>query len=164
MTRDVRSETPPDIDRAPSAVIAEGEAFWIEVGPVDLDGEIVAIQRREQLIAALSPRADGRLRVASFRPLDRRAVLIIRSLAARPQFGGFLKERRTNWDYALDCSALVASHHSVDTGVSYLAYWRTGLGIDGEGHFVPAWRPQKDLLARPAELTVAELAARDFAS
>ena len=58
----------PDDDRALTS--AAGEEWCIEIGPVDLAGRIVTIQRGDDLIAALASRDDGRLRLAAYRPLD----------------------------------------------------------------------------------------------
>jgi hypothetical protein len=49
---------------------ASGEEWWVEVGPVKLDGPIVTVQRGDKLIAAMSNTDGGRLRVAAYRPLD----------------------------------------------------------------------------------------------
>ena len=57
-------------DDARDAVSAAGDHWWLEVGPVDLGGKLVTIQRGDALIAAITARDDGRLRVAVFRPMD----------------------------------------------------------------------------------------------
>lgn len=44
---------------------ASGEEWWVEVGPVKLDGPIVTIQRGDKLVAALSATDGGRLSVSS---------------------------------------------------------------------------------------------------
>jgi len=58
----------PEDDR--EQVAAGGDKWWIEIGPVDLEGTIVTIQRSDRLLAAIAPRADGRLCVSAFRALD----------------------------------------------------------------------------------------------
>jgi hypothetical protein len=56
--------------KSPETVTAAGDNWWLEIGTVDLRGRIVTIQRADCLIAAIAPRPDGRLRVATYRPLD----------------------------------------------------------------------------------------------
>jgi len=51
----------PDDDR--EVISAAGGNWWLEIGPVDLNAELVTVQRGESLIAAIAAREDGRLRV-----------------------------------------------------------------------------------------------------
>ena len=48
-------------DDARDVVSAAGDHWWLEVGPVDLGGKLVTIQRGDALIAAITARDDGRL-------------------------------------------------------------------------------------------------------
>ncbi len=48
-------------------ISAAGDDWWLEIGPVDLGGKLVTVQRGTDLIAAITPRSDGRLRVAVYR-------------------------------------------------------------------------------------------------
>jgi hypothetical protein len=49
-------------DDARDVVSAAGDHWWLEVGPADLGGKPVTIQRGDVLIAAITTRDDGRLR------------------------------------------------------------------------------------------------------
>ncbi|MBK8337389.1 MAG: hypothetical protein IPL03_12750 [Sterolibacteriaceae bacterium] len=51
----------PDDGR--DVISAAGDHWWVEVGPVDLGDKLVTVQRGDDLIAAIAPRDDGRLRV-----------------------------------------------------------------------------------------------------
>jgi ADP-ribosylglycohydrolase len=42
-------------------ISAAGDTWWIEIGPVDLGGKLVTVQRGNDLIAAITPRDDGQL-------------------------------------------------------------------------------------------------------
>ncbi len=144
-------------DDARDAVSAAGEHWWLEVGPVDLGGKLVTIQRGDALIAAITARDDGRLRVAVFRPLDAKSVEYLIGLGhvPHPEHGVFMREN--NWEYALDCSAVNRNYSAADRGEAYLSYWEKGLGISWDGSDVPEWRKQRDLVTRPAARVVAEL-------
>ena len=144
-------------DDARDAVSAAGEHWWLEVGPVDLGGKLVTIQRGDALIAAITARDDGRLRVAVFRPLDAKSVEYLIGLGhvPHPEHGVFMREN--NWEYALDCSAVNGDYSAADRGEAYLSYWEKGLGISWDGSDVPEWRKQRDLVTRPAARVVAEL-------
>ena len=59
---------------ARDVISAAGDHWWLEAGPVDLGGKLVTIQRGGALIAAITARDDGRLRVAVFRTLDAKSA------------------------------------------------------------------------------------------
>ena len=145
----------PDDSR--QIVSASGDSWWLEVGPVDLNAELVTIQRGGVLIAALTSRDDGRLRVAAFRPLDAKSAdyLIGLGLVPDPEHGVCMREN--NWQYALDCAAGNGNHYAAERGEAYLSYWQKGLGISWDGTELPEWRNQMACEARPAARVVAEL-------
>ena len=136
---------------------AASERWWLEVGPVDLNAKLVTIQRGDDLVAAVTPREDGRLRVATFRPLDGKSAEYLIGLGLVPQPDGRVCMRENNWEYALDCSAGMGNYYAADRGEAYLSYWEKGLGISSDGSEVPVWRKQVDLVARPAAPVIAEL-------
>ena len=53
---------------------AEGDGWWLDLGPVDLRGPVVTLRRDGVLVAVLADRGDGRLRVATWQPLDARSA------------------------------------------------------------------------------------------
>ena len=118
----------PDDERA--NVAAAADEWWLEIGPVDLDGPIVTIQRRDKLIAAISSREDGRLRAATYRPLDAKSASTLVNLGQRPRpEDGTVCMRPSNWEYALDCSAGTGQYYAFERGEAYLTYWEHGLGL-----------------------------------
>ncbi len=136
----------PDEDR--EVISAAGDNWRLEIGPVDLNAELVTVQRGENLIAAIAAREDGRLRVAVFRPLDAKSTEYLIGLGQVPPREHGVCRRENNWEYALDCSAGSGNFYAADRGEAYLSYWEKGLGISSDGTDVPKWRAQKDLAAR----------------
>lgn len=134
-----------------------GDNWWLEIGPVDLDSKLVTIQRGDELIAAITQREDGRLRVAAFCPLDAKSVEYLIGLGQNPhpEYGVCMREN--NWEYALDCSAGMGNAYAADEGKAYLSYWEFGIGIQNDGSENPIFRPYKDLIARSAALVATEL-------
>lgn len=145
-------------DDPQEVVPVSGDNWWLEIGPVDLNGKLVTIQRGGCLIAAMAPREDGRLRVAVFRPLDAKSVayLIGLGLAPHPEHGVCMREN--NWEYALDNSVGSRYAYADARGEAYLSYWEKGLGISWDGTEIPEWRRQVDLTARQPALVATELA------
>ncbi len=145
---------PPD-DHA--VVTASGDEWWIEIGPVDLAQKIVTIQRGQHLVAAIGLRADGRLRVAAFRPLDGKSAEYLVGLAQTPHPEHGVCMRENNWEYALDCSAGNGNFYASQAGESYLSFWEHGIGLSSDLTVVQLWRDQKDLAARKPSVVAAEL-------
>ena len=114
-------------DDARDVISAAGDHWWLEVGPVDLGGKLVTIQRGDALIAAITARDDGRLRVAVFRPLDAKSAEYLIGLGQVPHPEHGVCMRENNWEYALDCSAGNGNYYAADRGEAYLSYWEKGL-------------------------------------
>ena len=136
---------------------ATGENWWLEVGPVDLDGPIVTVQRGDLLIAAMAATEEGRLRVASYRPLDGKSANYLLSLGLKPYLEHGVCMRANNCEYALDCSAGSGNFYAAELGEAYLSYWQNGIGNIADGSQDLHWLAMKDLTSWPASLTVAEL-------
>ncbi len=146
----------PDDGR--DVISAAGDHWWVEVGPVDLGDKLVTVQRGDDLIAAIAPRDDGRLRVAVFRPLDAKTAEYLTGLGQVPHPEHGVCMRENNWEYALDCSAGNGNRYASERGEAYLSYWEKGLGVSWDGTEVPEWRKQMNLVTRPAVQVVVELA------
>lgn len=146
----------PD-DDVRAVISAAGDSWWIEIGPVDLGSKLVTIQRGTDLIAAIRPREDGRLRVAVYRPLDAKSAAYLTALGQlpHPEYGVCMREN--NWEYALDSSASTAHFYAFDRGEAHLSFWEKGIGISWDGTEDPEWRRQLGLVARPAAQVVVEL-------
>lgn len=138
-------------------ISAEGEYWWLEVGPVDLTGPIVTVQRGDDLIAAASRRDDGRLRVAVYRPLDAKSARYLTGMGQKPHPVHGVCMRENNWEYALDSSAGFRHWYADERGEPYLSNWAHGLGITDSGEVIEEWRNQLTLLPRPSIRVVVEL-------
>lgn len=140
-----------------TVISAAGDNWWLELGPVNLGGKVVTIQRNDALIAAITAREDGRLRVAVFRPLDGKSADYLSSLGKTPHPEHGVCMRENNWEYALDCAAGNGNHYADALHEAYLSFWEKGIGISWDGAEVPAWRKQQELIARPLPRVVTEL-------
>ena len=85
-------------DDARDVISAAGDHWWLEVGHVDLGGKLVTIQRGDALIAAITARDDGRLRVAVFRPLDAKIAEYLIGLVQVPHPEHGVCMRENNWE------------------------------------------------------------------
>lgn len=145
----------PEADHEILTVASEN--WWLEIGPVNLDTKIVTVQRENLLIAAINPTKDGRLRVATYRPLDADSAsrLIGLSHNPHPEYG--ICHRENNWEYALDASVGMGNFYSFEAGHAHLSYWEHGIGIYDDGTQDPKWRNMRSLPPRPAIHVMVEL-------
>lgn len=144
-------------DERGGLAISEGDHWWLEIGNVDLSGTLVTIQRAGQLLAAMGPRKDGRLRIAVFRPLDTASADKLIALGQQPHPDHGVCMRENNWEYALDCAAANGNAYAAEQGKAYLSYWANGLGLDSNDAVVVEWLHQRDSVARPAARVATEL-------
>lgn len=151
-------------DDARPFLTAQGEGWWLEVGPVDLGGPLVTLQRGDVLLAALAERDDGRLRMAAYHPLDGRALEILLALAHLPAVDSATPDRRNCWERAHDAAAGLGQHLARERGSSHLAWWARGLGLGDDGGESAAWRAQRDAVPRSPACVVAEIATFHMAS
>ena len=135
------------VHSAQETMVAQGDQWWVEAGPIDLGKDIVTIQREGRLLAAFQPRGDGTLRVAAYYPLDAKSIRYITGLSQRPAPDGSVAMRPSNWEYALDCSAGMGNVYASDNGVPYLSRWEFGLGVSSDGSDVEPWIDQRGLEA-----------------
>jgi hypothetical protein len=136
---------------------AAGDTWWLEVGPVDLSEKLVTVQRGDDLIAAIRPREDGRLRVAVYRPLDAKSAHYLIGLGLRPHPVHGVNMRENNWEYALDCAAGMGNVYAAERGEAYLSNWLYGLGTSSDGQSIGEWYAQRALKERPAGRAIAEI-------
>lgn len=138
-------------------LVATANEWWLEVGPINLDGPIVTIQRGDNLIAAIAATDDGRLRVAAYRTLDAKSAKYLADLAVKPHAEHGVCMRENNWEYALDCSAGNGNFYAFTSGEAYLSYWEGGLGQFSDGTVQMHWVAIRSLRSRSPAIVVAEL-------
>jgi len=136
----------------------EGANWYLRLGAVDLDGEIVTLQRGGRLLAAVHHDAAGRVVASAFDALDAQAIRLLTGCAAKPAPDGSVCLRPNNWEYARDAAAGMGQAYAADRGETHLSYWEFGIGRTRDGEVVPAWLRQRDAVAWRPSLLAAQLA------
>lgn len=137
------------------SVTVKGDGWWLEIGPVDLEGEVVTLQRDYEILAAISPRADGRLRAAVFRPLDASSAAKLRALAQRPDPDGRVCGHADNWQYARDIAAAPGQRYVAESDRAYLSDWPHGVGTLHDQTASPVYLVDRlPTPRRPAEVAI----------
>lgn len=145
----------PDDGR--DVISAASEEWWLEIGPVALNGPVIAIQRNDELLAALARRDDGRLRAACYRPLDAKSIGTLMALSQIPHPVHGVCMRENNWDYALDAAAGTGPYYAFERGEAYLTYWSNGLGDRSDRQLHEVWAAKRGSLPRQAAHVALEI-------
>ncbi len=108
------------------SMVLESQRWWLRIGPIDPEQELIAIERDGYLVAALAAGSEGRLTLSVYRPLDACSLALITRLAGHrhPRLG--IEMRSNNWELALDC-AVGPESVAQGEGRATLGYWPRGL-------------------------------------
>jgi hypothetical protein len=146
----------PDDSR--EVLTAQGDTWFLELGPINLSSKIITIQRRDYLIAAIAPRQDFRLRVAAYHPLDAKTINYLFGLSALPDNEGNVCMRPNNWECALDqASHPMSAFYACERGESYISLWEYGLGVKADGTHSEIFRSQQQFEPLAVNLVAIQL-------
>jgi hypothetical protein len=123
----------------PSASLIETDTSFVRFGEVDLDGEVITVQRQERIVAAFQAIEGKQLVTQLFHPPCWRTISTILSLNMRPNEDGVIPYYGTNWDYAADSAAGNGQYYAAEAGRTYLAHWNSGVGIGFDGERLDLW-------------------------
>lgn len=125
---------------------AQGDTWFLELGPINLSSTIITIQRRDHLIAAITPRQDFRLRVSAYHPLDAKTINYLLGMSLHPDNEGNVCMRPNNWEFALDqANHDIPAFYACERGESYISFWEYGLGVKSDGTHSESFYCQKQL-------------------
>ena len=150
-------------DDARESITTGGAGWWLELGPIDPGrNDILVLQRGPDLVAAIAPREDGRLRVAAYRPLDGHALETLLALAVLPAPPNDSADAPTCWERALHAAA--ASGPDAAPGAPLTRLLRCSPGQDSAaagGPPVPGARKPACVLAEIETFHMLRRARRD---
>ncbi len=129
-----------------------GDNWFLVCGAVDLNQEIIAIQRQDNLVAAINPLEDGQLCICSYRPLDAVSARHLIRLSQNKDPG----VEMTNWE----CAKQLAKEKDSDAGEkggAYLKSWEFGLGVKEGNSPVEPWYSKRESTSIPHNLSAMQL-------
>jgi hypothetical protein len=148
----VEAGTDADAAADGAACRATGAGWTVEVGPLDLDAPVVALQRGDALLAAVGPAPGGGLRVAAFEPLCAVGCERLLALAALPAGNA--------WPRALEAARADGERAQELMGAAHLTAWPEGLGHGAAARASgPCWESQAGRAPRRPAVVAAELVA-----
>lgn len=123
----------------PISSLVETDTSLVRFGEVDLDGEVITVQRQGRIVAAFQAIEGKQLVTQLFHPPCARTIRTILSLNMRPNEDGVIPYYGTNWDYAADSAAGSGQYYAAEAGRTYLAHWASGVGIGFDGELLDLW-------------------------
>ena len=123
----------------PVPSLIETDTSFVRLGEVDLDGEVITVQRQERIVAAFQAIERKQLVTQLFHPPCARTIRTILSLNMRPNEDGVIPYYGTNWDYAADSAAGSGQYYAAQAGRTYLRHWANGVGVGFDGERLPLW-------------------------
>ena len=144
-------------DARQSTANVAGDSWKFVASPADLKKEVVTIQRKQLLVAAISGSDQGGLIVSHYRPLDAKSIRYLLGLARLPYHDGTVSMRPNNFEYAKDCSAGMGNTYAFTRGEAHLSYWEFGVGLDREENPVDGWIDQRQLEPKSADSLAVEV-------
>ncbi|MEW6999110.1 ADP-ribosylglycohydrolase family protein [Colwelliaceae bacterium BS250] len=143
-------------------IFAEGENWTVLYGDIDLaSDEIVTIQRKDELLAALKQEGEH-LVINVYQPLDDSALGTIRAICANIDKMTGEAIGRNKLRYAAHRSNSISQAYSSKDGNSYLSYWQHGLGISNNGDIIAPWKQQASLKPLPQKHIGTQLYINEF--
>ena len=102
-----------------------GDTWFLVCGAVDLNQNIITIQRQDHLIAAISPLDKGQLCVCSYRPLDAKSGRYLIRLSKNPA----LDDPKSRWESAIESLVGELGDNKADVVKSIFLSWLSEKGI-----------------------------------
>jgi len=129
-----------------------GDNWFLICGALDLNQNIITIQRQDHLIAAMSPLENGQLCVSSYRPLDAKSARYLIRLSQNPA----PDDLKSRWESA---KSLVGegNANAGDKGAAYLKFWEFGLGVSSDNSAVAPWFKAREAAPTPNNLSAMQL-------
>lgn len=121
------------------ARIIDRPDFSLLLAEIDLDGDVIAIQRQSRIVAALAQADGGRIKAQLFHPPCARTVETLISLSQNADENGKLPYYGTPWNSAEDAAASNGQYYAAMEGRTFLAHWSHGVGLGWDKEPLPEW-------------------------
>lgn len=139
--------------------------FTLPLAEIDLDCDVMTIQRQGRIVAALAQTDGGRIKAQLFHPPCARTVDTLISLSQNADENGQLPYYGTPWNSAEDTAASNSQFYAATAGKTFLAHWSYGVGLGWDKELIPEWITAREHLQPwPDELGNGAIAISAYAS
>jgi hypothetical protein len=152
-------------DGSPGMTIIDRPNFTIMLDQIDLDGDVIAIQRRDRIVAVLAQAPGGRVKAQLFHPPCAGTIEMLISLSYNADADGNLPYYGSHWDSAQGTAASTSQFYASVAGRTYLAPWDFGVGLGWDKQPIEEWVHARSLLKPwPNDQALGAIAINAFAS
>lgn len=147
------------------ARIIDRPDFSLPLAEIDLDGDVIAIQRQGKIMAALAQTDGGRIKAQLFHPPCARTVETLISLSQNADENGKLPYYGTPWSSAEDAAASNGQYYAAMEGRTFFAHWSHGVDLGWGKEPIPEWIAAREQLKPwPDELSNGAIAISAYAA
>ena len=150
---------------SPGMTIIDRPDFTVMLDQIDLDGDVIAIQRRDRIVAVLAQAPGGRVKAQLFHPPCAGTIEMLISLSYNADADGNLPYYGSHWDSAQGTAASTSQFYASMAGRTYLAPWDFGVGLGWDKQPIEEWVHARSLLKPwPVDQALGAIAINAFAS
>ena len=145
----------PAMDALVMALLNQGEAqmatnehgdFTIMLDEIDLDENVIAIQRQGRIIAVLAQAEHGRVKAQLFHPPCARTIEMLIGFSRNADANGTLPYHGSPWNSVEDAAAGNGQTYAFMDGRTYLAPWSFGVGLGWDEQPIDEWVRARSML------------------
>jgi len=139
--------------------------FTIMLDEIDLDENVIAIQRQGRIIAILAQAEHGRVKAQLFHPPCARTIEMLIGFSRNADANGTLPYHGSPWNSVEDAAAGNGQIYAAMDGRTYLAPWSFGVGLGWDQQPIDEWvRARSVLKPWPDDPATGAIAIHAFAS
>lgn len=164
----------PAMDALVMALLNQGEApmvtmehadFTIMLDEIDLDENVIAVQRQGRIIAVLAQAEHGRVKAQLFHPPCARTIEMLIGFSRNADANGTLPYHGSAWNSVEDAAAGNGQTYAFMDGRTYLAPWSFGVGLGWDQQPIEEWVHARSMLRPwPDDPATGAIAIHAFAS
>ncbi|MFN5823062.1 MAG: hypothetical protein ACK44T_03445, partial [Sphingomonadales bacterium] len=130
---------------APMVTIERAD-FTIMLDEIDLDENVIAIQRQGRIIAVLAQAEHGRVKAQLFHPPCARTIEMLIGFSRNADANGTLPYHGSPWNSVENAAAGNGQTYAFMDGRTYLAPWSFGVGLGWDQQPIDEWVYARSML------------------
>ena len=153
-------------NRGWSQMVTMGHAdFKIMLDEIDLDENVITVQRQGRIIAVLAQAEHGRVKAQLFHPPCARTIEMLIGFSRNADANGTLPYHGSPWNSVENAAAGNGQTYAFMDGRTYLAPWSFGVGLGWDQQPIDEWvRARSVLKPWPDDPATGAIAIHAFAS
>lgn len=149
----------------PGMMIVDRPDFTVRFADIDLDGDVIAINRQGRMLGALAQAEGRRVKAQFFHPPCARTIETLIGFSRNANEDGALPYYGTPWEAAEDTAAGNGQYYAVEAGRTYIVQWTYGVGLGADKQPIGEWMKAREKAKPwPSEQSLGAIAINAYAS